>query len=80
MIELNRADVITERIMQLCTLVGTKDLKVLLNLNEKKDSRRNLDLKQLMFYDIELIKMDRIALYMKCNITCKIVNDHEESD
>ena len=36
MIELNRADVITERIMQLCTLVGTKDLKVLLNLNEKK--------------------------------------------
>ena len=68
MIELNRADVITERIMQLCTLVGTKDLKVLLNLNEK-DSRRNLDLKQLMFYDIELIKMDRIALYMKCNIT-----------
>ena len=69
MIELNRADVITERIMQLCTLVGTKDLKVLLNLNEKKDSRRNLDLKQLMFYDIELIKMDRIALYMKCNIT-----------
>ena len=71
MIELNRADVITERIMQLCTLVGTKDLKVLLNLNEKKkDSRRNLDLKQLMFYDIELIKMDRIALYMKCNITC----------
>ena len=67
MIELNRADVITERIMQLCTLVGTKDLKVLLNLNEKKDSRRNLDLKQLMFYDIELIKMDRIALYMKCH-------------
>ena len=66
---MNRADVITERIMQLCTLVGTKDLKVLLNLNEKKDSRRNLDLKQLMFYDIELIKMDRIALYMKCNIT-----------
>jgi len=78
LIELNRADVITERIMQLCTLVGTKDLKVLLNLNEK-DSRRNLDLKQLiMFYDIELIKMDRIALYMKC-IT-KIVNDHEKSD